>query len=254
MADVQTFYQSVLRELRQDAISVPQKTKDDIMLSLAESLKYNRAFETWFNRKSHSLELEEDVFAYTLPKDFLGVVGAVFYRPFSELSTATAATQRRLRDGSQDMIEEFRYYATDFTAPVNTFTKGEAELYAVDDTNRQMLFSPIPSTAGGRVLFRYLADLGTITYKHDGTNWTFYEPNSTTTITVTSTYTNPWFNEGIDMLRERAMYYLWSRIYGGSEEGETKAQRALLQWKDAQTRINAEGGRKQSIRTIRSWI
>lgn len=254
MADVQTLYQSILRELRQDSTSPSQKTKDDIMLSIAEALRYNRAIETWFNRRKIYITLEEDRYAYDLPADFFGIIGPVFYRPNTDEDTVSTVSQRKLRDGSQDMVEEYRHFATDYSSSVNMFTRGQAELYAVDDTANQILFSPIPSSSDGIVHFRYLSDLGTITYKHDGTNWVFYEPGTETAISVTSTYTNAWFTEGIDMLRERTMYYLWSRVYGGSQEGEQKAQRSLLQWKDAQTRINAEGSKRQSMRTVRAWI
>lgn len=248
-------YQLILRELRVDATTVPQKTQDDIMLAIAEALRYNRTQEVWFNKPVIWISLAEGEYEYSLPDDFLGVVGTVFYRPSS--STDPSQTfQRVLKDGGVDMIEEFRLYPTDYSGNYDSFARGEAEKFAIDDANHTILFAPIPSTSDGTVHFRYLADLGTITYKYTGGAWAFYEPfkEGTTTVTTSSTYTNAWFTEGADALRERAMYYLWSRVYGGSEEGDMKAQRSLLQWQDAIQKLIRETNKKQSVKTIRAHI
>lgn len=253
MADVQTMYQLILRELRVDATTVPQKTQDDIMLSIAEALRYNRTQEVWFNKTVFWVSLSEGIFEYDLPEDFLGIVGSVFYRP-SSTTDPSQTYQRVLRDGGIDMVEELRMYPSDFTGGYDYFAKGEAEKFAIDDASHKIVLAPIPSNSDGTVHFRYLADLGTITYKHSGSAWVFYEPFTQTAITTTSTYSNAWFTEGADALRERAMYYLWSRVYGGSEEGETKAQRSLLQWQDAMQKLIRETSKKQSIKTMRAHI
>jgi len=227
-----------------DTATIPTKTSDDVMLAIAESTKYLNSLEFYFNKKKWIFSLEQDKFDYQLPEDFMGVVGNVSYKP-----SVIDSYERPLSNGGVDLVEQMRFYHDDYTGGLRS---GQPSTYAVDDSTNKMLISPIPTTGEGTITFRYLANLGVIKYKHDGTNFIFYEPFTGNAIAIT--YTNPWFEEGFDALRERSMYYLWSRIHGGTPESDIKAQRALLQSQDAIRKLSSEGSRRQSIQEIRRWI
>lgn len=220
-------------------------TQNDAMVCIIEALRYNRTHETSFNKKKFYLSLEADTPDYPLPIDYLGVIGKVKYH-----TTSALTDERELLDGGIDLVERFQYI-DEFD---NSWDTGEVFAYAIDDEGKRIIFGPAPSTDGGVVSFRYLADLGTPSYTISGSTYTFLKPFSSDALTVTDTYTNKWLTEGQDATRCRAIYYWWSRAYGGTQEADIKAQKSLIQWQDAINALRAESAKKISNFEVRRYI
>lgn len=252
MADVQTLYQLLLRNIHQDASSSNQKTVDSILRSIAESLKYLRSQSVYFNEKTCIIQLESGKNKYELPQDYLGIKGDVMYfssftdTNFFPLTNTTIdhllivrPSDTELNSQSEDGVSEF------FTA-----SESNSNYYAIDNEGRFIYLGK----QTGFIKLRYLADLGTIDYKHDGSNWIFRIPKTDTAITQTSTYSNRWFTDGFDILKTRCEYYLWSREFGDTETSAQKASVCLGQSMDALNQVQNEGRTRSSSTEIRRHL
>lgn len=250
MADVRTLYQTLLRNIHQDASAVNQRTNDSILRAIAESLRYNRTTKTYFNIKSHIIPIETGVVEYNLPEDFLGLMGEVKW-----VESLTSPTQISMEDAGIDFVLNIRerdYTGDADDADAISFVPDQEDhwYFAIDNEGKKLY----TGKSSGFLKLRYVADLGTIGFSHDGTNWIFTEPNTDTALTSSSTYTNKWFTEGFDVLRCRAEYYLWTREFGNTESTMQRAQIALGQWQDARDAITKETQSKKSNRRVRAWI
>lgn len=251
MADVQTLYQLLLRNIHQDASSSNQKTVDSILRSIAESLKYLRSQSVYFNEKQTTIQLESGKNRYELPLDFLGIRGEVMY-----CQSATDTLLQPLINTPIDHLQITRPTQDDLGFESNEvfdfFISSDTNhsYYSIDTEGRYFYVGK----QEGFVKLRYLADLGTIDYKHDGSNWVFRIPKTDTAITQTSTYTNKWFTDGFDVLKTRCEYYLWSREFGNTEAASTRAQIALGQSMDALSQAQNEGRARASSTQIRRWM
>ena len=234
---------SVLLEEVHTAVST--STQNNALTCIIEALRYNRTHETYFNKKKFYLTLVEDQPDYPLAIDYLGVIGKVKYH-----SDSTLTDERELLDGGIDLVERFQY----IDEYDNSWATGEVSAYAVDDEGKRIIFGPAPASDGGVVSFRYIADLGTPTYTISGGTYTFLKPFSSDALTVTDTYSNKWLTEGQDATRCRAIYYWWSRAYGGTQEADIKAQKSLIQWQDAINALRAESSKRISNFQVRRWI
>lgn len=241
--DVQTAYRHILTLTHKETASTDQAVQDSVMRALAESMKFNRSQLTHFNNKSVVIELDESHFGYELPSDYIGLIGDVMY--CASLTDNTA--QYPLIQQDSDWLNQLRGVDVSYT----TDPKRDVGAYAIDDRGERIYVAG-PST--GFIKIRYIADLGTITYKHDGTNWVFYQPFTETAITTSSTYTNLWLKDGYDAIVHRACYYLFTRDMGGTEATNNKALVHLTQWDDAMKHLTRETTKKKSLRRIRMWI
>ena len=251
MADVQTLYQLMLRNIHQDASSSNQKTIDSILRAISESLKYLRAQEVYFNEKLFTIQLESGKNSYALPQDFLGIKGEVQYKQSLSDSLQSPLTNTTLDHFLISRPTDIYSLYPDIT-PTSYFVSSEPDhnYYAVDVEGRLIYIGK----QSGYVSIKYLADLGTIQYKHDGSNWIFYIPGTDTTLTHTSTYTNRWFKDGFDVLKTRTEYYLWSREFGNTEPAAARAQIALGQSMDALASLQNEGRARSSNSVIRRHL
>lgn len=149
-----------------------------------------------------------------------------------------------------DWVEEYKYTGTD-PMHVGDWEAGieSGPPHSVAVFNGELLVVPIPSTTGDYVGGRYVKDIGTPTYKHDGSAWVFYQPDGTTPLT--DTYTNAWFTDGRDALRTRAMYYLQTNIYRDIEN----AQVALAENQDVVNRYRVNTNKKiGTALTVRGYF
>lgn len=245
--DWTTMRQVLYRHLHQDSSTVPQAVKDDVGIAICEALRFNRKNLYHFNEKRGELATLQDEYAYKLPSDFLGFVGDVYYTP----AGSDGSFRYKLKEASTDEVEGYRFAGNDY----NSFaTSGRPLLYSVDMVGKRLLVAPVCSTSDEKFEFRYLSDLGSPQYRYAGSSWAFYEGESENAISDTSTYTNAWFKEGFDVTMWRALYYLWSSIYGGTEESAAKAQTAMLSHTEARLRLLDEAGKMHSKRVVRKYI
>lgn len=239
--------QTLYRHLHQDSSTVPQAVKDDVGIAICEALKFNRKNLYYFNEKRAELATKEDEYAYDLPSDFLGFVGGVYYTP----SGSDGSFRFQLKEATTDEVESYRFSGNDY----NSFaTSGRPLLYSVDMVGKRLIVAPVCSTSDEKIEFRYLSDLGSPRYRYASSAWAFYEGDTENAIADTSTYTNAWFTEAFDLTMWRALYYLWSSIYGGTEESAAKAQTAMLSHTEARLRLMDEGSKRHSKRVIRKYI
>lgn len=249
MADVRTLFQTLLRNIHADGATANTKTSDSILRAISESLRYNRTAKTYFNIKSTIIPIVSGVVEYPLPDDFLGLMGEVKW-----VSDLNSAVNISMEDAGYDFVLNIRErdYMVDPTSTEATFVPNQEDhWYFAIDTEGKKLYT---GKSSGYLKIRYVADLGTIDFKHDGSGWIFYEPRTSTALTSSSTYTNKWFTEGFDALRCRAEYYLWSREFGNTEAAMARAQICLGQWQDARDALTKETQSKKSNRKVRAWI
>lgn len=259
--DLQTTFYQIARLLTATSTTTDATVEADILRAIAESLKYNRLRPTTFNVKSIYIELQPDSetvneagqtisvpkISYKLPDDYLGLIGEVMY----SRNLGQGAGQVTLINQGTDMIQEWQGTDLAMLGDFGGRWAYDTGSYAIDDQAKNIL---IVGVNEGFVKLRYIADLGTITYKNNGSAWVFYQPFTETVITKSSSYTNPWFKEGNDCLIHRAMYYLYSREYGGTEESNQKAMIHLGHWNEAINKLDAETNKKKSRKSIRQWI
>lgn len=138
--------------------------------------------------------------------------------------------------------------------------RGIAKRIAIDLMEKKILVAPVPSTGGDTIEFKYTKDLGTPTYTI--TTGASSPPSLVTSVTLLgpsgetlpSTFTNEWFKEGFKLVKERALYELFSRFYGGSEEAQSSAQAALIRFLEEEKRLIGETAQMGAALEVRKWI
>lgn len=220
--------------------------------AIAEAIKYCRNEEYWFNAAKHTFLTVADQYQYELPSDYLSIRGEVFVRP-----NGSDGTRYIARHISLDELESYLFSLSEWDGYQST---GRTKVYAIDNASRKIHLGPTPSNSGDEVYFRYTKDLGTPTYT--ATTTSSSPPSLATVVTLTDPdgstlstgFTNEWFKEGFDLVRNRAMYYLWTRYHGGTEESQVKAQNYLMQFLEERMRIRGESADKTSPRLVRRYI
>jgi len=220
--------------------------------AIAEAIKFCRNEEYWFNSAKHEFQTIADTYQYELPADFLSIRGDVFVAP-----DGSAGTRYAIRHMSLDELESYLFTLSEWDGYQTT---GRAKVYAIDNASRKIHLGPTPSNSGDTIYFRYTRDLGTPTYT--ATTASSSPPSLATVVTLldpdgsalSSTYTNEWFKEGFDLIRNRAMYYLWTRYHGGTEEANARAQNYLMQFLEERNRIRGESTDKTSPRLVKRYI
>lgn len=248
--NIRTVYFEILREMHLDATTPATKTVEDVMRAIVDSMEYNRQYETPFNKKYYEVSLESERSRYPLPPDFIRISGTVFR------VNSTDGYQLPLRATNINQIEEYRWKLSNDDGEPTELT-GAPDFYAIDGTTNELVVNPSPGSTDPetKIRFNYIADLGTPTMEHNGTNFLFYEPGTTTTITAgSSTYTNAWLVQGKNVTKRRALYYLWSSPYGTTEGSEAKAARALVQWQEALKSLEREAAGKNRGAGVRAHI
>lgn len=220
--------------------------------AIAESIKFCRNEEYWFNGGKHSFLTQADTYKYDLPSEYLSIRGEVFVRPNGSDGTRYVA-----RHISLDDLESYLFSLSEWDGYQST---GRTKVFAVDNIERKIYLGPTPSSDGDEIYFRYTRDLGTPVYT--ATTTSSAPPSLATVVTLLgpdgqalpSSFSNEWFKEGFDLIRNRALYYLWSRFHGGTEESQMKAQNYLMQFLEEKMRLIGESTSKTSPTLVRRYI
>lgn len=235
----------ILREMHLDASTVPTEVSDDVKIAIIEALKFNRHDRYGFNEATYNIGINSNQNSYLLPPDFLGLVGDVYYTPEN-----SSSWRFPLRKNSLDAVEFYKFVGNDYN---NWPNSGIPFQYAIDISNNSILLNPIPTSDNAVIDFRYVKDIGTPIYTNNGSGtWTFYLPDGITILP--GTFSNKWFTEAPELIKSRAMYYLHSRTYDGSEATQAKTQAYLMQWTEEKLRLSTLTGNKQSITEPRKWF
>jgi len=64
------------------------------------------------------------------------------------------------------------------------------------------------------------------------------------------TYTSPWFKEGYDLVKNRAIYYMYKRYYRDMEA----AQASVLEYADHFNRLRVEHNRRSAVIETRGYL
>lgn len=246
--DLATMRAVLKSELRQNSPYIDGAIADAIDYNKSEILKFNGASATILTIPSQ--------YSYDLPEDFISLRGDVYITP------ATGSGSNKIKMGSVavDALEEllFSDYSTD-----GTEYYGSPQMCAITnftDVSDSILIAPRPSEGADTIFFRYTKDLGTLQFS---ASITTSSPPSLAPVfalldkdgnTVASTYTSAWFKEGRELIRSRAMYYLWTRYHGGTEEAQLKGQAALMQWTEEVVRNRKETAMSSTPKQVRKYI
>jgi len=71
---------------------------------------------------------------------------------------------------------------------------------------------------------------------------------------ISDSFTNEWFDQGYQLVLNRAAYIAWARIYGGTDESAPFMENALRMWAEEVNRLRAENARFTSGTEIRRRI
>lgn len=243
-----TIKHNLLRDMHIDTYTTGTQADYDVGRAVVESILFNRKHNFGWNTAEHLFTTDPQVREYPLPKDFLQLNGSVFSS--IETDTSTIYGKRVLRWAPMSWIRENAYrIGTDG----EYLSLGVPGAFGIDPTSRKMNLSPAPTDVA-RIEYSYLKDPGTPWYKSNGTDWTFYAPNSDDTLA--DTYTNEWFDvdKGYYLILNRALYIMASRAQGGTPEMDQKAQNALRLWAEEKNRLTAEASQLVSGSEIRKYI
>jgi hypothetical protein len=237
---------SDFRTMVEEVKAVLDKPNDDIRVknAIVESLRFHRSEGPfWFNEGRHSGQTTAEVYRYPLPTDFIRLIGKVYY------ARSNSPTSRRpLRNKTVEFVERYRFIGTDperwgdWEAGTSAGPPGVVAIF-----DGELIFSPIPDVAGETFDFRYLRDLGTPTVWYNTSTSAFVVREPWSTSTLGDTFTNAWFEEGQDMIKNRAMYLLYMQTFNDAEA----AQRHMMLWMEAKNKLRIESNRKRGNKSIR---
>lgn len=242
-----TLKTEIIRELHQDATSVPSSVSADVQRAICDSIRYNRRYGLIFNVRKGKIYTVADEYKYSLPTGFMAMVGEVFFTPAA--GDVDTSGRIPMREMGLDLVEEIRYPRADYD---NSEITGTPQWYGIDQNENALVVSPKPSVTGNIIEFRYIADLGTPAYRYTGSAWSFYVQD--TMEAIDDNFTNAWFTEGAELIKSRALATLWSGIYGGTQEAAAKTQAYLQRWAEELVRMRAESAKRASKRNVRRHI
>ena len=222
-------------------------------VAIADAIRHVRSERLWFNGNRHSFLTVANQYQYQLPADFLGIRGKVY------CTSSTDSTSRyRLQPATADELEEYLYEGYDgYDSIQNT---GVPRKYAIDLMDKVMLIGPIPSDGGDGISFKYTKDLGTPTYTISTTNSAPPSLSPTVTLagpngeTLESTYKTEWFGEGFKLVKERALYELFTRFHAGTDDSAQQGTAALTRYLEELQRLRGETAQTQSNITVRKYL
>ena len=241
MADWQTMVADILQEVNKPNDS------DLADRAIASALRYLRSERFWFNEGTFEIITIKDQFEYAMPTDFVSLID----RPY--ITWDTSSSRRALLDKTHEFTNDYRHYTWEFNGFSVTNQGVPAAFALVPDSDMpqrsKMVVVPIPDQDGRIIDGRYVRDFGIPLVKYTGSAWTLLDPANETD-TVPPTYTSPWFIEGYDLLKNRAIYYMYKRYYRDMEA----AQAAVLEYADHFNRLRVEHNRRSAVRTTRGYL
>lgn len=243
MADLGTMKQDLYRTLHLDAGATGTLAEADVTKAIIEAIRFNKNQSFWSNVKQFSISTTQDRYRYSLPTDFVGLASDVLYKPQDNEQNIV------LRERTVNWCEEQRYRGDIWDASIST---GNPDFYGIDVHSHELVLIPVPYQDGDVVTFKYIYDLGVPSYKYVSSTWTFYQPNST--VALTDTFTNGWFQEYYELTLNRAAFTLLSTVYGGTEESTIKAQEHLKLWIEQLNKLRTDVTKRASKHQIRRWL
>ena len=235
-------------------LKIETKANSDFVdVAIADAIRFVRSEALWFNGALHSFTTIEDQYRYKLPDDFLGLRGKVRVTPSSSSTSGRYAMQ----EGTTDEVEDQLYSGSDFGASQE---RGYAKKFAIEFFGKEMLIAPIPDPGGDLIEFKYTKDLGCPVYTVSTTSSASPSLSTTVTLlgpngeTLPSTFTNEWFGEGFKLIKERALYELFTRFHTGTEESVIGAQGALQRFLEELNRLRKEAAQQQSNMKVRKHL
>lgn len=243
-----------LATLQADVENAIRKRSPFITPAIVDAFLYVRGEELWFNGANYKFDTVAGVQDYALPGDFLKLRGGVFMREEVGGSTRVEMVPMPL-----DELERYNFDSTDADGYWHEQVNGMPAAYAIDRVGKRILIAP--KEAGGHVVeFRYSRDFGTPSYT--ATTTSSSPPSMTATYTMTgpdgqtipSTFTSPLLDYAYKLLKERALYELYSNYEGGNEQMAANSQRALMRYLEELQRLRAETTDLQSVSRITGFI
>lgn len=184
---------------------------DVISRALAEAIDFYSAKRFWFNTGNTTMSTVDGQYAYGQENANLGVDG---YPPdMAKIVKLTMLVSSTWYNLEQMSIDEFRekFMASSY--------KGFPERFAW--FGKEILLYPTPNGVYS-VNFDYIKDLGTPVAAWSGSAWTF----SVNGTTINDAYTSDWFTEGMNLITDRAVYYIASQHLGNMELASVAMQLA----------------------------
>lgn len=250
MANWGTMVSELTRLLKADSTASGSTVEDDCKRAIIESIMYNRRRFLGFNQATAVIAIENGVQRYPMPQDYLSLTGPVFW---SNIPTSTSDLQ-----GRKELISRPLAWVEKQTYRIPGSSEyrflGDSVAYAIDQQNGEIVLSPVPGSSISQLDFHYLRDPGTPGMSSSSGVWTFTVPKSEDTIS--NTFTNDWFEvgRGYHLVLNRAMYILWARIFGGTEESAVFQENALRMWGEELARLTGEASRYTSVSDVRPRI
>lgn len=240
--------------LQADVELALRKRSPFVIPAIVDAFRHVRNEEFWFNGASYTFETEDSRVFYDLPDDFLKVRGAVFLR-----DSLTSNSRLELIPMTLDELERYRFGHFDTDGFYHSELQGSSIAYALDRVGKRIGLAP--ETSGGDVVeMRYTRDFGTPTYSASTT--TSAPPSLSATYTMltpdggtfNADFSTPMLEHGYKLLKERALYELYSNYEGGNEQMAANSQRALMRYLEELQRLRAETTDIQSVSRITGFI
>jgi hypothetical protein len=184
---------------------------DVISRALAEAINFYSAKRFWFNTGNATMSTVDGTYAYDQEtSDGAGDGYPTDMEKIVKLSMQINSTWYALEQMS---IDEFReiFLASSYKGFPSHFVW----------FGKQLLLFPTPNGVYS-INFDYIKDLGTPVASWDGNAWTF----SVDGVTVNDAYTSDWFSEAMDLITDRAVYYVASQHIGNMELASVAMQLA----------------------------
>lgn len=254
MSDRQTMKQHLLREIHLDPDTTDANSQvgNDVDIAIIEAIRFNRKYRLGFNDAWYTFTSEVDVDRYPLPVDYLGLVqDSVYTVPSYDYMSKTKLKSIPLQQANQVRQSS--------VASIAYRESGPPYAFAIDTSEREFVLLPIPSSGGDIIEFQYIADIGTPVFKYTGSAWAFYEPQElgsmdNASTTLSTTFTNAWFQEAYWLTFYRAAQMLLLGPYGGSPGAEQKAQSYAALWQEQLNALRSEVRMMRSATEIRAYF
>lgn len=219
-----------VRESIKGILDKPDAHDSIIEEAMVEAMRFNRKYNFWFNEGFLKIYTSEDVYAYELPTDFVGLKGKLFYVP---ANNSSPEGRRELECLTSQLVET--HQTDSYDAWDATIASGPPRGYALFANT--LILSPRPDSDDNLIEGRYIRDDGIPRIYYDYSSGTAtLEKIDPRGVAITDNYTGAWLNEGQDLTKMRAVYILASRIY--SDQGKTAM--AIQQWAEILNSLQAE--------------
>ncbi len=216
--DLRTFYQTVGARMAKTGST----DLEHIQRSAFDAIRFYRDTRFDFNEAQATFLTVDGTATYSAGSGANDYPADLMFIDKAQITISSAF--RDLTPRTVNWVREHRW---------NSTTKSKPTDYAW--SRKLMDLYPTPDGAY-TVTLDYVKDVGTPTYEHDGTNWTFYDEDGAV---ITATYASSWFSDGKDLIGARVEWDLWTGVYKDLERGVAAKYRE----RDALAELKAKRGR-----------